>query len=56
MISILPSSVADPFHFDTAPDPDPRIHFLEKRIRIRPKTDKDPNSFTCSKCKCVPVV
>ena len=32
---ILIISVADPVHFDTAPDP--RIRFTEKRIRIRPK-------------------
>ena len=32
------TSVADPFHFDT--NPDPRIRFLETRIRIRPKIGK----------------
>ena len=33
-------SVSDQFHFDQ--DPDPRIRFVEKRIRIliRPKIDK----------------
>ena len=35
---ILIISVADPVHFDTAPDP--RIRFTEKRIRIRPKIEK----------------
>ena len=30
-------SVADPFHFDTAPDPDPRIYFVE--------TDPGPNQI-----------
>ena len=32
LLSILISSAADPFHIDT--DPDPRIRFVEKRIRI----------------------
>ena len=31
-------SVADPFHFDTAPYPG--IRLVEKRIRIRPKIEK----------------
>ena len=38
--SILLSSVADLFHFDTDPDPDRRIRFVEKRIRIRPRIEK----------------
>ena len=37
------SSVAYLVHFDTAPDP--RIRFAEKRIRIRPKTEKNINIF-----------
>ena len=34
------TSVVDPFHFNT--DPDPRIRLVEKRIllRIRPKIEK----------------
>ena len=34
------TSVADPFHFDLASDP--RIRFVEKRIRIRLKIEKIP--------------
>ena len=36
-------SVADPSHFDTAPDS--RINFVETRIRIRPKIEKNINFF-----------
>ena len=32
---IVTTSVADPFHFDTAPNP--RIRYVETRIRVRPK-------------------
>ena len=39
-------SVADPFHFDTAPDPDPRIRFVETRIRLRPKIEEILPFFT----------
>ena len=45
--SHLQSSVADPFHFDT--DPDPKIRFVEKRVRIliviRPKIEKNVTFF-----------
>ena len=43
----LQTSVADPFHFDTALDPNPRIRFVKTRVRIRiqPKI-KIPISFT----------
>ena len=34
----LIGSVADPFNFDTAPDP--RIRLMEAWIRIRPKIEK----------------
>ena len=36
-------SVADPFHFDAAPDP--RLRFVEKRIQIRPKMEKNARLF-----------
>ena len=42
---VVSCSVAYPFHFDTAPDPDPRIRFVETRIRIRPKIEKIPTYF-----------
>ena len=38
---MLRTRVADPCHFDTAPDP--RIHFVE--ARIRPKIEKIPTYF-----------
>jgi len=34
-LGLLITSVSDPLHFDTAPDP--QISFVEKRIRIRSK-------------------
>ena len=37
-------SVADPFHFDTASDP--RIRFVETRIRLRPKIEEILPFFT----------
>ena len=40
---ISKNSVSDPFHFDA--DADPRIRFVEKRIRIRPKIEKIPAFF-----------
>ena len=44
---LLLKSVADPFHFDT--DPDPKIRFVEKRVRIliviRPKIEKNVTFF-----------
>ena len=36
-------SVADQFHLNT--NPDPRIRFVEKRIRIRTKIEKYTNFF-----------
>ena len=33
-------SFEDPFNFDTAPDPDPRIRFVERRILLRLKIEK----------------
>ena len=41
--TILFGSVADPFYFDMAPDPDSRIHFVVKRIR--PEIEKKYNFF-----------
>ena len=34
----------DPFYFYT--DPDPQIRFVEKRIRVRPKIEKNSIFFT----------
>ena len=45
----ISTSVEDPFHFDT--DPDPRIRFVEKRIHISPKIEKIPIRVKKSKQK-----
>ena len=44
-ITELTTIVADPFHLDTASDPDPRIRSVEIRIRIIPKIQKIPTFF-----------
>ena len=39
-LKMYKGSVADPFNFFTAPDP--QIRFVEKRLQIRPKSFSNP--------------
>ena len=41
-LTIIGSSVSDPYHFDAEPDPDPRIRFGKMDPDPGPVLDTDP--------------